>query len=90
MMVKESPPTPPPYPTTLTIDYPDRPLNRLTTFFRIFTLIPIAIILVLVSNGRVAFGGSNGWSWAFSAGGILFLATFTHDSFPPEVSQMVV
>jgi hypothetical protein len=36
----------------LVIDYPDRPLNRLTTFFRIFTVIPIAIIMVLVSNGN--------------------------------------
>jgi hypothetical protein len=44
--------TPPAYPATLIIDYPDRLLNRLTTFFRIFTVIPIAIILVLVSNGN--------------------------------------
>ena len=30
------------YPATLDVDYPDRPLNRLTTFFRVFTIIPIA------------------------------------------------
>ena len=30
------------YPLTFSVDYPDRPLNRLTTFFRIFTIIPIA------------------------------------------------
>ncbi len=29
------------YPASLSIDYPDRNLNRLTTFFRIFTVIPI-------------------------------------------------
>jgi hypothetical protein len=51
-MTTEALPTPPAYPATLAIDYPDRPLNRLTTFFRIFTLIPIAIIMVLVSNGN--------------------------------------
>jgi hypothetical protein len=51
-MTTEASPTPPAYPATLTIDYPDRPLNRLTTFFRIFTVIPIAIIMVLVSNGN--------------------------------------
>jgi hypothetical protein len=33
------------YPVTLSIDYPDRPLNRLTTAFRVFTVIPIAIVL---------------------------------------------
>ncbi|MCJ7669787.1 MAG: DUF4389 domain-containing protein [Dehalococcoidia bacterium] len=51
-MATKASPTPPAYPATLIIDYPDRLLNRLTTFFRIFTVIPIAIILVLVSNGN--------------------------------------
>jgi hypothetical protein len=32
------------------VDYPDRPLNRVTTFFRIFTAIPILIILSLLSG----------------------------------------
>jgi hypothetical protein len=69
----ETPPTSPAYPVTLTIDYPDRALNRLTTFFRIFTLIPIAIILALVSGGlNLSLPG--GWSMLFTAGGILFLA----------------
>jgi len=53
-------PTPPAYPATLIIDYPDRPLNRLTTFFRIFTLIPIAIILALVSGANFDSSGMNG------------------------------
>jgi hypothetical protein len=65
---------PPEYPTTLSIDYPDRPLNRLTTFFRIFVVVPIAIILSLVSNGNLGWGGPAGWTWLYSAGGILFLA----------------
>jgi uncharacterized protein DUF4389 len=33
------------YPLTYSVDYPDRDLNRLTTAFRIFTAIPIAIVL---------------------------------------------
>jgi len=66
-------PTPPAYPATLTIDYPDRPLNRLTTFFRIFTVIPIAIILALVSGGSFEWSPPNDWTWLFAAGGILFL-----------------
>ena len=33
------------YPVSFAVEYPDRQLNRLTTFFRIFTVIPIAIVL---------------------------------------------
>ena len=43
------------YPVQLTIDYPDRPLNRLSSAFRIFTVIPILIVLA-------ALDGSN-YSW---------------------------
>ena len=38
------------YPVQLDVEYPDRALNRLTTFFRIFTVIPIAIVLAAVSG----------------------------------------
>jgi hypothetical protein len=38
------------YPALLEIDYPDRELDPLTTFFRVFTVIPIAIILVVISG----------------------------------------
>ena len=62
-----------PYPAELTIDYPDRPLNRLTTFFRIFVVIPIAIILSLVAGGSLDFSSMTGWTWQYGAGGILFL-----------------
>ena len=72
MTTKTSPPTPA-YPVTLTIDYPDRPLNRLTTFFRIFTVIPIAIIGVLISGGNFDGSAMNGWAWLYAAGGVLFL-----------------
>lgn len=43
------------YPLRFSVDYPDRPLNRLTSFFRVFTVIPIAIVL-----GTVAGGSSSG------------------------------
>ncbi|HUY59422.1 MAG TPA: hypothetical protein VMV16_06905 [Solirubrobacteraceae bacterium] len=33
------------YPVRLSVDYPDRDLNRLTSAFRILTVIPIAIVL---------------------------------------------
>jgi hypothetical protein len=41
---------PSPYPVQFTVDYPDRPLNRATTAFRLLVVIPIAIVLALVSG----------------------------------------
>jgi hypothetical protein len=67
------------YPVQFSVDYPDRPLNRLTTFFRLFVAIPILIVL-----GTVAGGGTWDWDWdtdrdatmvyaTAGAGGLLFL-----------------
>ncbi len=59
------------YPLTFSVDYPDRPLSRLTTFFRVFTVIPIAIVLATVSGGS---GGSVTDDGVYlAAGGLLFL-----------------
>jgi hypothetical protein len=74
-MTEKASSTPSAYPATLAIDYPDRSLNRLTTFFRIFTLIPIAIIVALVSGAGSGWEGVHDWDSLFGAGGILFLAT---------------
>jgi hypothetical protein len=59
------------FPVVLDIDYPDRDLNRVTTFFRLITVIPIAIILGLV-NGSASPAGSDKDVFG---GGILFVAT---------------
>ena len=39
------------YPVRFTVDYPDRPLDRLTTGFRIVVAIPILIVLAAVAGG---------------------------------------
>jgi len=66
---------PQPYPVRFSVDYPDRNLDRVTTFFRIFVAIPILIVLGSVAgatwqwsyeNGRTAAAGAGG------AGGLLF------------------
>jgi hypothetical protein len=62
-----------PYPVDFDVDYPDRPLNRLTTFFRIFTIIPIAIVLATVSGGVHEAAGDGGRVTIAAAGGLLFL-----------------
>ena len=65
----------PAYPVRLDVDYPDRDLNRLTTFFRLFTVIPIAIVLATVSGATQTYGGeagSNTTTVVVAAGGLLF------------------
>jgi hypothetical protein len=66
-------PQQPEYPVQFSVDYPDRHLNRVTTAFRIFTIIPIAIVIGTVSGGT--------WEWSYGhgarttiavAGGLLF------------------
>ena len=47
------------YPVKFSVDYPDRDLNRLTTFFRIFTVIPIAIVVSLLSQTAFASESSS-------------------------------
>ena len=48
------------YPVQFSVDYPDRDLNRLTTAFRIFTVIPIAILLASIGGswGSGSYGGA--------------------------------
>jgi hypothetical protein len=43
------------YPVQFSIDYPDRPLNRLSTGFRIILVIPIAIVLGAVNGEGLQF-----------------------------------
>jgi hypothetical protein len=62
------------YPLTYAVDYPDRELSRLTTFFRIFTIIPIAIVLETVSGGNYSYSLNNTTSTAAFAGGLLVAA----------------
>ncbi|MCU1592639.1 MAG: hypothetical protein JWO12_31 [Frankiales bacterium] len=59
-------------PVRFSVDYPDRPLNRLTSAFRLVAAIPVLAVLIVVSGGFV-------WSRAgqdaiAGAGGLLFLA----------------
>ncbi len=64
------------YPLTLTIDYPDRRLGRLSSAFRVFTVIPIAIVLGAI-GGFNASWGANGHAYSIAIGGVglLFLPT---------------
>jgi hypothetical protein len=85
-MEQAAPPPPPPqapppapgapsdYPVQLSIEYPDRDLNRLTTFFRIFTVIPIAIVLASIGGYQGSYGWDGGGQTIVAGGaGLLFL-----------------
>jgi Domain of unknown function (DUF4389) len=56
----------------LSIDYPDRDLNRLSTFFRVFAAIPILIVLGAVSGNTWQWSSDHGREVAAGAGGLLF------------------
>jgi Domain of unknown function (DUF4389) len=74
MAIPPPPPPPPAYPVTLSVEYPDRPLDRLTTAFRIFVAIPIMIVLGAVSGTTWSFYSSSGTVHVVAgAGGLLFL-----------------
>ncbi len=63
----------PEYPANLNVDFPDRNLNRLTSFFRIFTIIPIGIILWLLTYSEAGGADHAEWGWRFSAAGFVVL-----------------
>jgi hypothetical protein len=56
------------------VEYPDRPLNRLTTAFRVFVAIPILIVLISIGGQSADWGSDTNYvSFGGTAGGILFL-----------------
>jgi Domain of unknown function (DUF4389) len=64
----------PPYPVQFSVDYPHRDLNRVTTAFRIFTVIPIAIVLGTIAGGTWQWSSQHGATTTVAAaGGLLFL-----------------
>jgi hypothetical protein len=63
------------YPVRFSVDYPDRPLNRLTSALRIFTVIPIAIVLGSIGGswGSGNYGDARSTTIAVGGTGLLFI-----------------
>ncbi len=59
------------YPVSFSVDYPDRALDRLTSALRVFTVIPIAI--VLGSIGGLGNYSGGGRTIAIGGAGLLFI-----------------
>ena len=66
------PETPSSYPVTFSVDYPERQLNRLSSAFRIFAVIPIALVLELLPGSSI---NSYGSALAISAGSLVVIPT---------------
>jgi len=64
-----------PYPINLSVDVPEAARDRLTTLLRIFTVIPIAILLGLLTPGVTWHQEAGGVSYQYATGGIVFLPT---------------
>jgi hypothetical protein len=60
------------HPVRFAVDYPDRGLDRLATFFRLFMAIPILIVLGSVNGGAWQWTTEQGTAVAAGAGGLLF------------------
>jgi amino acid permease len=64
------------YPVTLTVDYPDRVLGRATSAFRLFVIIPIAVVLGAIggfASSSQARSGSGSTVLIVGGTGLLFL-----------------
>jgi hypothetical protein len=62
------------YPVQFGVEYPDRPLNRLTTAFRPFVAIPILIVLWSIGGASADWAGETRYlTVGGTFGGILFL-----------------
>src|SRR4051812_24131316 len=61
------------YPVQFDVEYPDRKLNRLTSFFRIFTAIPIVIVLTAIGGVAVVTDASDTTTVVASGSALLFL-----------------
>jgi hypothetical protein len=72
MHTNPSPHTPS-YPVRFGVDYPDRPLKRMTTAFRAFIAIPVLALLAAVSGGTWQWSHDHGAPAAAGAGGLLVL-----------------
>jgi hypothetical protein len=59
------------YPVQFDVDFPARPLDRLTTAFRIFVAIPILVVIGTLSGAT--FHSSNETTTLATGGGIVFL-----------------
>lgn len=80
------------YPVRFAVEYPERDLNRLSSAFRIFTVIPIAIVLASVGGYSASWANGSGATTTIAVGGtgLLFLPPLLMIVFRQKVPALVV
>jgi len=63
------------YPVQFNVDYPARPLNRLTSALRIFAAIPILIVIALLPSETLHTSNQTAQNTIAIGGGLVFLPT---------------
>jgi hypothetical protein len=63
------------HPLQFSVEFPDRPLNRLTTAFRLIVAIPILVVAASIGGHEESYGvGRHAFTIGAGLGGLLFLA----------------
>jgi len=76
------------YPVTFAVEYPERQLDRLSSFFRIFTVLPIAIVVGAIVGFSTSYRDAGDTTVTIAVGGIglLFLPVLLmilfHNKYP--------
>ena len=79
------------YPVRYTVDYPERDLNRVSSAFRIFTAIPILILLGTITGYQTEYDtGPTTTTVVVTGTGLLFAPAAADDPLPREVPALVV
>jgi hypothetical protein len=62
------------FPASLTVDYPSKPLDKVSTFFRLILIIPIFLIFSMINGGVFEWTADDVVYQAGGTGGIIFFA----------------
>ncbi len=58
------------YPVTFAVDYPDRQLDRLSSFFRVFMVIPIAVVIAAIVGFSTTYDDVGGSTVTVAVAGV--------------------
>ena len=61
------------HPVQLDVDYPDRPLDRLSSAFRLLTILPVLAVLATIGGPALGGDGFGDLLCLGLAGGVFFL-----------------
>ncbi|HEX9897418.1 MAG TPA: DUF4389 domain-containing protein [Dehalococcoidales bacterium] len=78
------------YPIKLSIDYPDHKVNRLTSFFRLFTVLPIGFVAALFVSGLPSGSSYTTYSTSSQDVNNFFARYFASGAEAPDLFALIV